>query len=188
MATVQINNMIDGEVLPDSELIYSFDQISTALDHLAERLNLSMAGSKPVILCVMNGSVVFTGQLLPRLSFACELDYIHATRYRNTTQGDKLEWLSYPKLSLKDRAVLVLDDILDEGVTLDEIEKYCYAEGATRVETAVLLHKQHDRNNTNIICENIALVVEDKYVFGFGMDYEGQYRHLNAIYALKEQK
>ena len=179
------NQPLSDVVLPKSELIYSNQQISQALDLLAARLNKTMAGSNPIILCVMNGSLIFTGQLMTRLTFACELDYIHATRYRNTTQGAGLKWLSYPKLMLKGRTVLILDDILDEGITLDAIEKYCYSEGASNVNTAVLLHKKHDRNKTNMVCDNIALTVEDKYVFGFGMDYEGLFRHLDSIYALK---
>jgi hypoxanthine phosphoribosyltransferase len=175
----------EGESLPESDLVYDFDQISAALDQLAARLNKTMAGTNPIVLCVMNGALIFSGHLLTRISFQCELDYIHATRYRNTTQGDALKWLSYPKSSLRGRTVLILDDILDEGITMEAIEKYCYSEGAKRVEKAVLLHKHHDRCCAEINSEHVALKVEDQYVFGFGMDYEGKFRHLNAIYSLR---
>ena len=174
-----------GSDLPDSELIYDANQLDLALDQLAATLNHTMAATNPVVLCVMNGALIFSGHLLTRFTFSCELDYVHATRYRNTTQGDNLKWLAYPNCSLKDRAVLVLDDILDEGITLKAIEEYCYSEGASKVETAVLLHKKHNRCCYDIKPENVALKVEDKYVFGFGMDYEGQFRHLNAIYSIK---
>ena len=181
----ELSHRAEVENLPASDLIYDFEQISAALDKLAATLNETMANTNPIVLCVMNGALIFSGHLLTRLSFQCELDYIHATRYRNTTQGDALKWLSYPKLSLKGRTVLILDDILDEGITLEAIEKYCYSEGANHVEKAVLLLKHHDRCCTEINCEHVALRVEDLYVFGFGMDYEGKFRYLNAIYSLR---
>ena len=106
-----ITQCAEGESLPESDLIYDFDQISAALDQLAATLNKTMAGTNPIVLCVMNGALIFSGHLLTRISFQCELDYIHATRYRNTTQGDALKWLSYPKSSLRGRTVLILDDI-----------------------------------------------------------------------------
>lgn len=173
---------IDG--LPASELIYNYEQISVALDKLAMVLNKTMANTNPIVLCVMNGALIFSGHLLTRFTFACELDYVHATRYRNTTQGDELKWLSYPKNSLKGRTVLILDDILDEGITIRAIEEHCYSEGAKKVEMAVLVHKKHDRCCIDIDSANVALEVEDRYIFGFGMDYEGKFRHLNAIYSL----
>ena len=184
-SATKTNHSTEDERIPESDLIYSYEQISDALNRLAATLNTTMAGSNPIVLCVMNGALIFSGHLLTRLSFHCELDYIHATRYRNTTQGETLKWLSYPQLSLKGRSVLILDDILDEGITIQAIEDYCYSEGAKRVEKAVLLHKCHDRCCVEINSDHVALSVEDKYVFGFGMDYEGKYRYLNAIYSLR---
>jgi len=171
--------------LPESDLVYDYEQIMTALDQLAMKLNVKLAGTNPVVICMMNGGLIFTGHLVTKFTFKCEIDYIHTARYHNTTRGTNLEWLAYPKIPIKGRTVLILDDILDEGDTLDAVEKYCYAEGADRVEVAVLLQKKHDRCCYELASDNIALTVEDRYVFGFGMDYGGQYRYLNAVYALK---
>ena len=179
------NANAEDQDFPDAEIIYTEQQIAAALDQLAISLNDTMAGTNPVVLCVMNGGLIFTGHLLTRINFQCELDYIHATRYANSTTGNTLEWLSYPKSTLKGRTVLILDDILDEGITLEAIEKYCYAQGALNVEKAVLLHKHHDRCCIEINRGHVALNVDDKYVFGFGMDYEGKFRYLNAIYSLR---
>lgn len=179
------SNPFGDETFPESERIYDFQQISQAIDRLATVLNEKMRDSNPVVLCVMNGGLIFSGHLLPRLTFACELDYLHATRYHDSTSGDQLEWLVYPRSSLKGRSILILDDILDEGITLKEIEQYCYDEGAERVEKAVLLLKKHDRCVVDLEQDHAALEVEDHYVFGFGMDYEGKFRHLDAIYSLR---
>ena len=175
------------EVLSQAKLIYDNQQISDALDDLGNDLNLRLKNLNPLVLCVMQGGIIFTGHLVTRLTVDLELDYIHATRYRNETTGDKLNWLVYPRVSLENRAVVILDDILDEGITLHAITEYCYQQGASEVISAVLLHKNHDRCKEGVKSDYTALEVDDHYVFGFGMDYKGQLRHLNGIYAVKEK-
>ena len=115
-----------------------------------------------------------------------ELDYIHVTRYQNQTAGNKLDWLVYPQTSIKDRTVLIIDDILDQGITLSAIVEYCKNQGAKEVVSAVLVHKKHDRYKSDVDCDYVGLEVEDRYVFGYGMDYKGKLRHLDAIYAVAE--
>lgn len=188
-----MSNIIEESknIIQSAELIYSAEQISSALDQLAEQLNTRFAQANPqanpLVLCVMRGGLIFTGHLLTRLNFMIELDYLHATRYRESTSGARLEWLSKPKVSLENRTVLILDDILDEGITLDAIVDYCSERGASEVVSAVLLHKKHGRCKTDVSSDYVALDVDDKYVFGFGMDYKGQFRHLSSIYAVSEK-
>jgi hypoxanthine phosphoribosyltransferase len=172
------------------KLVYSNKEILSALDKLADKLDAQLQGENPVALCVMQGGLIFSGQLLPKLNCMLEIDYLHATRYDNTTSGAALKWKAYPVTPLAGRCVLILDDILDEGNTLKAIIDYCREQGAAKIVSAVLLKKIHDRCLgdeciNQALTENIALTVEDKYVFGFGMDYEGRYRQLDAIYALE---
>lgn len=171
--------------------VFSYQEITEALDRLADKLNLQLKDETPLVLCVMQGGLVFSGHLIPRLQCMLEIDYIHATRYNNQTSGSDLNWKAYPAASLKGRTVLIMDDILDEGLTLQSIIRYCESQGASRVISAVLLKKKHDRCVGHdcikpTLTDNIALTVEDEYVFGFGMDYNGQYRQLHSIYALEE--
>ena len=179
-------------MLPDNcKLVFNNTEINRALDKLADKLNQQLKNEIPVVLCVMQGGLVFSGQLIPKLRCMLEVDYIHATRYNNQTSGSELLWKAYPDTALKDRTVLIMDDILDEGMTLQAIIQYCKAQGATKVVSAVLLRKNHDRcvdhNCETTLTDNIALTIEDEYVFGFGMDYKGRYRQLDAIYSLKEK-
>lgn len=174
------------EVLSRSELIYSAAQIDHALDKMAAQLNERLKGTQPVVLCVMSGAVVFTGHLLTRLSCYPEVDYVHATRYGDQTTGSTLDWRAYPSNDLKNRTVLILDDILDEGITLKALIEYCQQQGAKEVVTAVLVQKKHDRCVDALESDYVGLQVEDRYVFGFGMDYKSQLRHLNGIYALRD--
>ena len=176
-----------ASVLPRAQLIFDNATISYALDVLADKLEAQLKDLHPLMLCVMNGGIIFTGQLVTRLEFDLDLDYIHATRYRNQTKGgDVLNWLAEPHTSLQDRTVVILDDILDEGITLNEIIKYCNAKGAKQVISVVLLRKIHERCIKGVDCDYTALEVDDRYVFGFGMDYKGGLRHLDGIYAVDE--
>lgn len=167
-----------------AELIYSRQDIEQTLDRLAEKLNRDLAGQKPVVLVVMTGGIVTAGHLITRLEFDLELDYIHATRYRGDTKGRDVQWLAQPRLSLRDRPVLLVDDILDEGHTLVAAIRYCREQGARSVTTVVLVEKVHDRCHPNLVVDYIGLQVPDRYVFGYGMDYRERLRQLPEIYAL----
>ncbi len=174
-------------MLPENcKLVFNNAQIVNAIDDLADSLNLQLKDENPVVLCVMQGGLVFSGQLIPKLQFMLEIDYIHATRYDNKITGGELTVKAYPVTSLSNRTVLILDDILDEGKTLTAIIQYCEQQGASKIISAVLLEKIHNRCIERNITDNIALKVDDKYVFGFGMDYNGRYRQLDSIYALQK--
>ena len=183
----------DLKLPPGCKLVFHNTEISSALDALAGRLNQQLKDETPVVLCVMQGGLVFSGQLIPRLECMLEIDYIHATRYDNQTTGGELSWKSYPATPLQGRTVLIMDDILDEGNTLKSIIQYCESQGAAKIVSTVLLKKSHNRCADNdyihqSLSDNIALTVEDKYVFGFGMDYNGQYRQCHSIYAIEEKQ
>jgi hypoxanthine phosphoribosyltransferase len=132
----------------------------------------------------MNGGLITTGKLATRLNFPLQLDYLHATRYRGETSGSDLRWQKRPSLDLKGRVVLVIDDIFDEGVTLDAIVNFCSDAGAAEVFTAVLTDKQHDRKLTTLRADFVGLKIPDKYVFGYGLDYKGYFRNAAGIYAI----
>jgi hypoxanthine phosphoribosyltransferase len=158
--------------------------IHAALDRMAAEITTALDESLPVVLCVLTGSIIPTGHLLTRLSFPLETDYLHATRYQGETGGPEVRWVSEPGISLKGRTVLVVDDILDEGHTLADVLEFCRAAGADRVYSAVLIVKRHERRADTVQADFVGLEVEDRYVFGFGMDYHGYLRNLNGIFAL----
>ena len=171
-------------VLQKARLVFDTPTIEHEIEKLAQRITERLNGTNVLVLCVMQGGLMFTGKLMRYLPLDTEFDYIHATRYSEKTHGDALEWIAYPKKTLKDRTVLILDDILDEGHTLAGIQAYCKEQGAREVISAVLIQKKHERLVPEAECEYIALEVEDRYVFGYGMDYKGKFRHLDKIYAV----
>jgi hypoxanthine phosphoribosyltransferase len=174
------------DVYARAELIYSKAQIDTAYDHMAAAISERLRESNPVAIAVMVGGMIPAGQLLPRLDFPLQMDYLHATRYRGATRGGDLQWLVRPSSSLRDKVVLLIDDILDEGVTLAEICKACREEGAREVYIAVLLDKRAKRTN-GLQADFVGYEIEDRYVFGCGMDYKGYLRNVPGIYAIPDQ-
>lgn len=172
------------QVSEEADCLFSAEQVEAALDNIAENITSKHSDNNPLVLCVMNGGLIVTGSLLLRLNFPLEQDYLHATRYRGETQGGELNWLAEPKIALNDRHVLIVDDILDEGYTLAAIAEHCHAAGARSVETVALVEKMHDRKH-GIQADYIGLQIEDRYVFGYGMDYKGYLRNAAGIFAVK---
>jgi hypoxanthine phosphoribosyltransferase len=173
-------------VLDEADLLASPEQIEEALEQLTVDISNRLADKVPVVFCIMNGGLVLAGQLLPRLGFPLEVGYMHATRYRGDTSGSaELHWQATPSVSMDGRSVLILDDIFDEGHTLAAVVQACRAQGATEVLTAVMANKMHDRKTPDLQVDFYGLQIEDRYVFGFGMDYRGFWRNAPGIYAVK---
>ena len=170
-------------VWSQAQRLHPQEAVESALDEMARRISERLSGSDPLVLPVMIGGVVLAGQLLPRLQFPLRLDYIHATRYRGDTRGGELYWIQQPRGALTGQSILLVDDILDEGITLAEIASTCRQAGAREVLSAVLVEKLHDRGN-GFQADFVGLQVEDRYVFGYGMDYKGYLRNANGIYAV----
>lgn len=172
-------------LLANAELIHSEEVVQAALAKVAGEISQRLSEKNPLVLCVMAGGVVFCGQLLTKLLFPLDFDYLHATRYGPETQGGKISWRSAPWTSVKDRSVLVVDDILDEGVTLAAIKESLHRMGAAEVLTAVFADKENGKKKP-ISADFCGLTVPDRFVFGYGMDVDGAWRNLPAIYAMKD--
>ncbi|NOQ35316.1 MAG: hypoxanthine-guanine phosphoribosyltransferase [Methylococcaceae bacterium] len=180
--------MIDEikQVEATADLLYSEAEVETAIEKMAENINLLLADRNPIILCVMNGGIVVAGKLMTRLNFPLTIDGINASRYRNKTSGGEIKWILKPASSLKDRTILIVDDILDEGITLAALYDYCREQGADSIYSAVLIDKKLNRKKP-VIADFIGLETEDRYLFGYGMDYKGYLRNAAGIYACKEE-
>lgn len=172
-------------VYREAECLYTPEQVQVAIDRMAVAITQQAGDTDPLILCVMTGGIIAVGQLLPRLNFPLQLDYVHATRYSGETAGGTLRWIARPRASLNGRVVIVIDDIFDEGITLAAIVQACKDDGARHVYSAVLVNKVHSRKS-DLQVDFIGLDVDDRYVFGFGMDYKGYLRNAKGIFAARE--
>ncbi|WP_028301858.1 hypoxanthine-guanine phosphoribosyltransferase [Oceanospirillum beijerinckii] len=175
-----------NKVFAEADCLCTKEQLDTALDKMAAEITEELGDKLPVVYCVMNGGLITTGHLLTRLTFPLQVDYIHATRYRGETTGGELYWRVPPEVNMEGRHVIIVDDILDEGHTLAAILEYCKEQGAEAVYSAVLIDKMHDRKaQPDMKASFTGLEVEDRYLFGFGMDYQGFLRNVPGIYAPK---
>lgn len=172
------------ELLARADCIHTAEAVGAAMQRMAAAITAELAQSRPLAVCVMSGAAVFAGQLLPLLDFPLEFDYLHVSRYHNRTQGDRIVWKVEPGENMRGRTVLLLDDILDEGVTLAAVREKCLQAGAARVLIAVMTEKLTGRSKP-LQADFVGLQVPDRYVFGCGMDVHGWWRNLPAIYALK---
>jgi hypoxanthine phosphoribosyltransferase len=175
-----------ADALATADLLHEREEIDIVIAEMANRIDAVLDGERPVFLTVMNGALIFAGQLALAIRTDLEFDYVHATRYRGETTGSELHWLREPQVSLVDRVVLLVDDILEEGHTLKAVRDDCYQRGAKKVLIVSLCTKRHDRLAEGITADFHGIELPDRYVFGFGMDYHEQGRNLPAIYASKE--
>lgn len=178
----------DAPELAGSELLHTADEVENALERMAEGITASLGDKRPLIVGVMVGGMIPAGRLLTKLDFPLEVDYIHATRYHGGVRGNELIWHASPSTPLEDRHILVVDDILDEGRTLAAILESFRRQRAHSVQSAVLVNKVHDRRHGGLAADFCGLEVEDRYVFGAGMDYRGLGRNAAGIYAISWQE
>ncbi len=167
-----------------ADLLFSEQQIDSAIERMADSISQTMAESNPLLLCIVNGGIPLTAQLMLHCDFPMTNDIVYATRYQGATVGNEISWLVKPQQSIEGRTVLLVDDILDEGITLRAISEYCKDQGAGEVYSAVLIDKKLDKTKP-IQADFVGLVAENRYLFGYGMDYKGYHRNLRGIYACR---
>ena len=172
-------------LLETADELFNAQEVRAAVERMAADIGARLEDEFPVVLAVMGGAAVFTGHLLPLLRFPLEFGAIEVTRYNNDIQGRDISWRLAPRDNVRDRVVLVIDDILDEGITLAAIRKKLMEMGAREVLSAVFADKDTGRAKP-VAADFVGVRVPNRYVFGFGMDAYGLWRNLPSIYALKE--
>lgn len=174
-----------NEVFEKATCLFTLAEIEAALDRMAAAITEQLHDKNPIILCVMVGGLVAMGNLLPRLNFPLEVDYVHATRYQGDIRGGDLTWKAKPNHNLLGRTVLVFDDILDGGLTLAAIIADLKKMGADDIYSAVLVDKHHKRVPEGLDkADFVGLEVEDHYIFGYGMDYNEYLRNAPGIFVV----
>ena len=181
-----LSNQQARDALSSAELLLSEAQVKVAVSRVAQEINATLADQHPLVLSVMGGAVIFTGQLLPQLDFPLEFDYLHVSRYGNEKQGGELHWKVAPRENVRGKVVLVLDDILDEGETLHAVRQRVLALGASKFYSAVFADKDNGKEKP-VRADFVGTTLPNRFVFGFGMDIHGAWRNLPAIYAVKDE-
>jgi hypoxanthine phosphoribosyltransferase len=169
-ATLQMSE--DADLLLESEVAFAVNQ---------------PIKKEVVVLCVMNGGMVFCAHLLPQLNFPLQFDALQISRYGDKDIGGALRWLKKPTIELRSKHILIVDDLIDEGVSLTEVFNYCESENTASTKAVVLLNKDTTRRVPEAIMPNyIGLSIPDEFIFGFGIDYKNYYRNLLDIYSITD--
>jgi hypoxanthine phosphoribosyltransferase len=176
-------------LLANAEEIVSADQVQAAVRNVAEVLNQRFDNDEtsdfPLVLGVMGGAVVFTGNLLPQLTFPLEFDYIHVTRYGDLDRGGEVVWKVIPRQDVKGRTIIIVDDILDEGETLAHVKQRLLDMGAAEVILAVFADKDLGKVKP-VQADIVGLTVPNQFVVGFGMDAHGYWRNLPGLWVIRD--
>jgi hypoxanthine phosphoribosyltransferase len=181
-----LKQVIDPQqIIKQSSLVYSADEVEKAIALVANQINMSLPQAPIVMMCVMSGGLYFSGKLMTKLKMPVELDYVQANRYQNNLDGGDLVWTKLPSININKKVVLLVDDILDEGLTLLNVAKKCLDLGAINVMTAVLTDKENGLNKP-IQADFVGLKVPNQFVFGCGMDAFGWWRNLPEIRAYQQ--
>ncbi|MBT4884822.1 MAG: hypoxanthine-guanine phosphoribosyltransferase [Legionellales bacterium] len=176
------------DIVNNATCLYNEAEVEEALEKMAKAISEDLADKNPVFLCVVIGGIITMGRLLPKIEFPLQLDYIHVSRYGDKADGSNLDWKAKPSCDLNGRNVVIVDDVLDGGMTLRAIKQFCEEANCNEVYTAVLADKPSGRHPNGVQKPDYSgLTLGDHWVIGSGMDYKGYLRNLNGIYALSPE-
>lgn len=164
-----------------------YKELSAAIDVCAEKINTDFSSCKepPILLCVLNGALMFTGELLKRLDFPLELVTVRAASYVGTASSGKVDILTRKLPSFEGRQVLMVEDIVDTGNTIVALKDYLTEAGASSIKICSMLIKP-DSYKKDIPIDYVAMSIPNDFIVGFGLDYEQLGRNLKDIYVLKK--
>ena len=180
------NDQEPRALLENSRVLFNREEVAAAVQKMADEINEFYGDQPLVLISVLTGAIIPAAWLITKLKMPIQMDFVHATRYRGGLYGAELEYRVPPRLDLEDRAVLIVDDIFDEGNTLAAIKGSVEKRKAGSVKMAALVRKDHDRGLPRDYVDFIGLDVPDVYVFGCGMDAYEEWRHLDEILVLEQ--
>lgn len=183
-----MSSSVTGVIQDLERILLTPAQISARVDEMAARLNAELAGRVVTVLALMDGGLFFVADLLRRLELPVRLHTLSASSYQGgtaTTGEVKVNWPAGADLRGQD--VLLLDDILDTGLTLDVISKRILVEQPASLRTCVLLSKRRQRLR-DVPLDDAGFEIADEFVVGYGMDYQGRFRNLPCIGILNPNK
>ncbi|MBL4621692.1 MAG: hypoxanthine-guanine phosphoribosyltransferase [Immundisolibacteraceae bacterium] len=171
------------QIRHQADLLVKKSEIEQAITELASAITRDYSQRNPLLLLALKGGCHLGVKLMEQLDFPLQIDVLQMTRYRDGLSGGSLQILAEPATPLVDRSVLIVDDILDQGITLQGMMDYCNDQQPTSVGSVVLVDKQCNRP-IEISADYVGLQAPDRYLFGCGMDYKGYWRNLPELYAV----
>lgn len=170
-----------------AKILFTEEEIAEKVKSLAKRIQSAYEGKNPLILCILKGSLIFTADLIRELDFPCQIDFMQVSSYGSGSETTgKLKIKKDTDADICGRDVIIVEDILDTGVTLSNLIPELLSRGANSVEICVLLNKP-ERRTVEVKAEYIGFDIENEFVIGYGLDYDERYRNLPYIGVLKRE-
>ena len=165
-----------------------YEEISKAIDKVAEKINSDFNGCEdiPVLLCVLNGSIMFMGELMKRLEFNCQIVSTKLTSYDGTSTTGKVKQALGLTADITGRRVIVVEDIVDTGNTIVELQKILADAGAAESKICTLLYKP-EACRKDLSLNYVAMEIPNDFIVGFGLDYDELGRNYKDIYTLVKE-
>ena len=154
---------------------------------MAMQIAADLARKHPLVVAVMHGGVFAAVHLCARFDFAHEFDYVHVGRYGAALAGGELTWIVRPKPTYRDRVILLVEDVVDKGLTLAAVQAEMGRIGVAELRTAVLVSKTSPSKGPRPKIDYVGLEAGPDYLFGCGMDYKGYWRNLPSLFAVIER-
>lgn len=164
----------------------STEQIAQDVQAVADRLNVDYRDKEPLLLVVLNGAFMFAADLMRRLTFRHEVTFIRVSSYYGMATTGHLEFIVPLQQAVVDRDVIVIEDIVDTGLTIHQLKAHLRAEGATSVAVASMLFKPGKLKYADAEPNYVGHEIVNEFVIGYGLDLDGFARNLPAIYKVKE--
>ena len=178
MQSVEVNGLVFDEYL-------SVDKIAELVDNVAERINRDYAGRAPLFICVLNGAFMYASDLFKRITLPCEITFVRLKSYEGTSTTGEVKILTPLTVDIKDRDVIVIEDIVDTGLTMHGFIHQLQEMGANSVELTSFLFKPEALKYADATPKYAGLEIPTKFVLGYGLDFDEKGRNLPALYVLR---
>ncbi|MGV8136204.1 MAG: hypoxanthine phosphoribosyltransferase [Mangrovibacterium sp.] len=164
------------------ELFISYEKIRSVIERIADEMNENLKGKNPLFLCILNGSFMFATEIFKRITLLdAEITFVKFASYRGTSTTGQIKELIGLNESLAGRTVIILEDIVDTGITMAKAIEQIKARNPAEIQVATLLLKP-DALEEEIHLDYVGLKIPNDFIVGYGLDYEGRGRNLIDIY------
>lgn len=168
-------------------ILLSEEQIEEKVKEIADRISEEYAGKELIMIGILKGSVMFMADLMKKLTIPCKMDFMAVSSYGNSAEtSGVVRILKDLDFEIKDKHIIIVEDIIDSGVTLQYLLKYLGARKPASIEIACLLNK-YERRRVDIPVKYLGCDVPDYFLVGYGLDYAERYRNLPYVGILKEE-
>ena len=165
-----------------------YEKISTAIDKVADKLNADFKDSKepPVLLCVLNGSIMFMAELMKRLNFNCQVVSTKLTSYEGTSSTGKVKQAIGLTADIAGRNVIIVEDIIDTGRTLALLKEQLWSRGPKSLKICTAFDKPSRRVN-DLVPDYNGITIPDEFIVGYGLDLDGEYRNFDDVRIVRKE-